>query len=460
MRLIKKLILLFFIGFSFRLFLELLFPYSAIGFDQMGYYVPMLYTKANPLDYFSVGFIYYLIASGINSILNNPLLTIKLLDSIVSGIFILSLFAFSEYGVQNRYSFYISIFAFFSFQSLILDWSLQRNILAFSIFLFTFVFRDADRKNILCIILLLIVSGFTDPAIIPLEFFWFLYLTLRNRKYLPAPLTLIALTFILIISATFTPEITGARGNELINFTLSFFFSGNLIYDMIVYTSLSILLFAPFVIFIPLLRNYDYRKDMDLKIPIVGTFIFSSLAVFSFFSRYLIELSVISILFIKEPKRYIKIFSLFLVLILLISSSYIMMDNYYPSPYFYNGLTKSTNINEIVSTSFLQSTVPLNDSKIIVKLFSYVRGNDSLVISMLYMVSFAYEAGIKIDKVINTDENYTLFLNKCEYYYSLNYTIYTVWWYRNGWYGIESLPSSFVPVKIIGNYALFVYEKN
>ncbi|MGC8566024.1 MAG: hypothetical protein ACP5LV_06425, partial [Thermoplasmata archaeon] len=124
MKSLEKIIILFFIGFIFRFTLELFFQYSAIGFDQMGYYVPMLYTNANPINYFSVGFLYYLIAFYMNLILRDPIWTIKLLDAITSGIFILSLYSFSEFGIKNKYSFFISIIAFFSFQSLILDWSL------------------------------------------------------------------------------------------------------------------------------------------------------------------------------------------------------------------------------------------------------------------------------------------------------------------------------------------------
>ncbi|MEM2722208.1 MAG: hypothetical protein QXF30_03445, partial [Thermoplasmata archaeon] len=168
MKFLHKIIILFFIGFIFRFILELLFPYSAIGFDQMGYYVPMLYTNANPVDYFSVGFIYYLISFSLNLLLNNPVWTIKFLDSILSGIFIISLFIFAEFGIKNKYSFYISILAFFSFQSLMLDWSLQRNLFAFSIFLLTFMFNLENKKKIGIVSLLLIISGMTDPAIIPL----------------------------------------------------------------------------------------------------------------------------------------------------------------------------------------------------------------------------------------------------------------------------------------------------
>ena len=458
MKFLHKIIILFFIGFIFRFILELLFPYSAIGFDQMGYYVPMLYTNANPVDYFSVGFIYYLISFSLNLLLNNPVWTIKFLDSILSGIFIISLFIFAEFGIKNKYSFYISILAFFSFQSLMLDWSLQRNLFAFSIFLLTFMFNLENKKKIGIVSLLLIISGMTDPAIIPLEFFWFFYKSFKNKKYVIIPIILVILTIILIISATFTTTVTGVNTNNLHEFIFSFFFPANYLYNVLLYISLLFILFIPYLPFIPLLKKYDYRDDLNLKIPILGTFIVSSITIFTFFPRYLIEMASISILFIKDPKKYKLIFSIFLVILLLFSSSYIAMTNYNPSPYFYNPIIKSIGLNEIVSTSYLQSTVPLNDSEKIVKLFTFVGSNNSIVVSMLYMVSYAYEAGINPSIVINTNENYTLFLKDCYYYSSIGLKVYTVWWNNNGWYGIEKLPKNFIELKSIGNYSLFIYE--
>ncbi|MEM0124531.1 MAG: hypothetical protein QXF41_03250 [Candidatus Micrarchaeaceae archaeon] len=210
----------------------------------------------------------------------------------------------------------------------------------------------------------------------------------------------------------------------------------------------------PFLFFV-VYANKDTIKQKILN-PLTLSFIASSI-VFSLLPRYMMELSVVSILFIKDLKRAKLPLILFVITVMVISASFIAMSNDNASPYFYNYLTSSSNETMLMSTSFMQSTVPLSDAKNIVTLFKTVPEN-GMVVTMLYMVSFAYESGIPVNHVINAGENYTLFINNCNFYTLHGYIVYTVWWSTNGWYGIKSLPSNFVAVKSIGAYSLYQFS--
>ena len=110
--------ILFGIGLGFRLFLESLFPYSAIGFDPMGQYILELYSHPDLIHIVSSGIIYYLVSLGINDVTHDPLLTIKILDSLISGLFIAALYYFTSKTIGDKCTLPLALIAFFSYQFL------------------------------------------------------------------------------------------------------------------------------------------------------------------------------------------------------------------------------------------------------------------------------------------------------------------------------------------------------
>ena len=107
--------ILFGIGLGFRLFLESLVPYSAIGFDPRGLYILELYSHPPLIHIVSSGIIYYLVSLGINDVTLDPLLTIKLLDSLVSGLFVAALYYFTSKTIGDKYVLPLALIAFFNY---------------------------------------------------------------------------------------------------------------------------------------------------------------------------------------------------------------------------------------------------------------------------------------------------------------------------------------------------------
>ena len=123
------------IGLGFRLFLESLFPYSAIGFDPMGQHILELSSHPDLIHIVSSWIIYYLISLGINDVTHDPLLMIKFLDLLVSGLFVAALYYFTSKTIGDKYVLPLTLIAFFSFQLLAFSCEFEKDMITFSIFL-------------------------------------------------------------------------------------------------------------------------------------------------------------------------------------------------------------------------------------------------------------------------------------------------------------------------------------
>ena len=443
----KGAVLSFAIGFLFRFSLEALFPASPIGFDPMGYYVPMLYAGFNPVNFLPYGPIYYVIAASMNNLIANPILTIKILDSVLSGFFFFALFIFLDSRTGTKYALLFAGLSFFSYQSLMLTWGLERNLLAFSLFILSTTFEANDARKIVSLITLMTLAAFTDPAIVPVGFVYFALLSRKNLMNIVIPVYYTALSIFFILLA-------GGGIENFFGIFTSFFYPSS----AFAYLALVIFLLFPFILITGEFRKFIGGLKRDGKLSaLIASFIISSFLVLSFFPRYLAELSSILIISLRGSGLSRQRIMAIVGVILVVSASYVVLGNEDPSPFTNNPITVNSGEIYLYSNSFLQSTVPLDEAGSIVKLFEGVNRTNSVVVSMLYMVGFAYEAGIPPGMVINAGENYSLFISECSQYSKEGLTVYAVWWIDNGWYGIKNLPAPFMVLKQEGQFALFEY---
>ena len=134
------LVLSFLIPFSFRLALELYsFPFT-IGFDTMAYYLPFLtgYTKWSPLQLYATPPLYYMIIYSLNSIIVNPIMTLKIVAIVLQGFLGLSLYLWATtFFKDGLESMLFSITASFYFTVLRISWDLHRNVLGLGLMMIT-----------------------------------------------------------------------------------------------------------------------------------------------------------------------------------------------------------------------------------------------------------------------------------------------------------------------------------
>ena len=458
-------VLPFIIGFTFRFILEMLYPYSPIGFDPMGYYVEYLYQRINPATFYYAGFLYYYFSYYLNSVINNPIFTIKLLDSINSGFYLLALTAFiNSFFWKNKYkqnyintfskSLLYSSFALFTFPGLYLSWGLQRNLLAFSFFLlFLVVNNEQIRYKPFLQMLLIVLSGMSDPAILPLEFF-VIMLKIPPKWRVTYAASIIVLTISMILDLYIFYE----RNQSPLMIFLGFFISTPLkgFYINVISNLVSIIImiipYIPFLIYASFKRAY---KNFDMKMFI--SFLISIFAFLnSFANRYAAEgIAMLNRRTVDNGYKYVSIITV--ILIIIVSFNFLFYTNTNPSPYFYNELTIKTGEINIIPVTFMQSTVPLGESKIFYELFKKINDTKYYVVALLYDVGFAYEAGLNPSRIFDAGENISLLYSESNILTKEGYHVYTVWWDNGNWYGLNAPLANFQPVVTMENISLLNY---
>ena len=451
------------IGLGFQLFLESLFPYSAIGFDPMGQYILELYSHPPLIHIVSSGIIYYLVSLGINDVVHDPLLTIKLLDSLISGLFIAALYYFTSKTIGDNFALPLALIAFFSYQFFAFSWGFEKEIIAFSIFLVIATIRNFNLRNFLITLPMIIISGLADPTIIPLEFIWFLLLAIKQHRFIFYDIFLFIVGGIQI----YLFGVYGISGEAFaLNIIASLYTPSNLF----AIGFLAIIMLLPFVILLPDLVEWMKDKEKMMENPmflLLMSLLFATLVAGYFAARYIMFASVF--LFLLVPLKDVKKRGRSAVLVtitILVAASFLIMPVSDPSPVFGSHLNMESGEIDIVPGSFQQSTVPIEDAPTLVHLYSYINqhysGNSSRikVVTLLYTAAFAYESGIRARNIIDFYTNYGEMINTSANLVGEGYAVYAVWWVSGGWYGINSLSPGFKLIRAENGFGLYEFNSS
>ena len=454
-------VIIFGIGLGFRLFLESLFSYSAIGFDPMGQYILELYVHPDIIHIVSSGIVYYLISLGINYLTRDPLLTIKLLDSLISGFFMAALFYFASKTIGEKYALPLTLIAFFSYQFFAFSWGFEKEMIAFSIFLIIATIQNFNSKNFLITVPLIIISGLADPTIIPLEFIWFIILAIRQHRFIFYDV------FLLLVGGLqiYLFGIYGISGKAFaLKIATSLYTPANLF----AIGFLALILLLPFAILLPDLVEWMRTERKPIKNPsfmlLVSLFI-STLIAGYFAARYIMFASVFLLLLIplKDQNKRGRS-AVVATIVVLIAASFLIMPVSNPSPVFGSHANIESGEIDIVPGSFQQSTIPIGDAPTLVHLYSYIdhnyTGNQSRerVVTLLYTAAFAYESGIDSHSIMDFYTNYGGMVNTSADLTREGYAVYAVWWINGGWYGINSLSPGFKLIKAENGFGLYEFN--
>jgi hypothetical protein len=146
--------------------------------------------------------------------------------------------------------------------------------------------------------------------------------------------------------------------------------------------------------------------------------------------------------------------SILLLVLVLLSSSFIALSAEHPLSYF-------SSYPDYVPTSMLQNTLPLSDCQNAVKALQWAKSNMSDSSVLLTSEAFYGFASLTLNPnqyVFYGYSNVTQFAEKFAVS-SPNYNIYMIWWVNGtGWYGQTSVPSIFHQLHQNGNIAIYSYQ--
>jgi hypothetical protein len=466
--------LAFSVPMAIRTIPEILMAPFLVGFDTLGFYVPILFALEKKPDlwlYIALAPLYYMILTQTKAV-GIPLnLTLKILPPILHGFlgFSIYLYATRRLNWSPKKSLLTTFLATLYFMALRISWDLQRTQLALA-FLFIFLaFYPREESKIkeklisifsmslvvmtnhfVAVIMFLIVTALVLQALIKKK-------NSEARKIIIISL-LPAILFLLVLYAFLvkSPYVISLL------FPLGWTHLFNSDYLGTILTIISLFIYC-YILLLPLsIIGAKLAKNIEINTWIISSLALAFLPTFSYSIQYrwitilTYPLSFYVVEAISNQRsnpRHLKKINILNILMIILSIGFLVMPSEIPFPYF-----AISQFNIFVPSTMLQNTIPQRDCQDTINALNWLgpkMDSQSCLIThqafygwaLLYLknssqiISYGYN---DIEKAVeNTSQQYK--------------KTYLIWWIEGqGWYQ-QNIPYSFEEVYRSNRIA--VYEK-
>jgi len=460
-----------------------------IGFDTIFSYVPWI-MNGYPLNLDLMNMLkgtrlFPLLALAMNFLINDPILTVKVLGSILYAILGLCIYLFARMVLtwHPRKSLFLVLISSIYFVSLRISWEMYRQMLGTIFLLLTLTARHASKPK--AIPLTIVFSIFTVlsheiAAVILLAILFMEGVRCILRRDLERlPLTLYSFLPVSIIFAymLYDPRtrfiklpLESLEGDW---FMLARFITGFLIYC---YAFL-----LPIAAYGALkLRNgfVHYWAASTLAIGLLWPLLYPQASPPLWFRWIIFMVYPMSIYFTegahrvlasnKDAPKPVKISAIILITFIILSAGYYLVAPPEKAfPYFsdYNPY------KAYIESSMLQSTIPISDIDDVMASLDWIAENSGggcvLILHEAFYPWSLLRDGVKCRVVLVRERNLSkpireTFADKLteisEKFADNGKTVYTIWWVEGkGWYNVPSLPKSFKRLASYGDIAVYTY---
>jgi len=479
-------ILAFLIPFAVRLLPEIIaWPYP-IGFDTVYAYVPWIKSgypiNLGPLEFFRGARLFPLLALMLDRyVLNNPVITIKLLGPLLYAFLGLSLYLFSKNVLKwgPRKSLLLVGICSIYFISLRISWEMYRQMLG-TIFLFsalTCYWSSKRRLGFILTPVFSLLAAFSHEIVAVALLIILLVETiigsLTRSEKLPAVAFSLILLFAFLGFILFDPAAKVLR-IPFESFSEDRALLAGHIFGFIAYSYCPL---APFALYgLVKLRNrlvYCWLASMLLLstwpviCPEVAPPLWFRWAIFMVYPVSILFIEGVHRIFSHSPPKVIKvILTLYLSFIVFTGVWYLVADPEHAFMYYsdYNPY------KAYVQSSMLQSTIPIEDIEPSTQAIKWLSENaNGLVIFHEAFYPWAIICDCLPEKYIVIRERNLSKPKRPSFADALNEIIekakndksqiYTVWWASSkGWYNVLQLPANFKLEKSFGNIGIYKAE--
>lgn len=464
-------------------------PYP-LGFDTLIYANIILkktYLKMSLFKLFKSTSLFYLLSTWLNTILNDPILLVKILGPILLGFLSLSLYTYSRKVLRWSpwKSLIASILVGTYFVSLRISWEMYRQMLGFT---FLLLEMTALRiKNTKQRIITMGILGFLTVwahELAAVIFFTIMAIHLITKTSIREKelIILSALPGALLFlyqrynPATGTIQIPVEKFISTSSTSALIFITGFLIYMYLPLLPLAIPGFKS-------LRNIDIWSWVAICLifsywPLIN----SNNSVVLWFRWAILLVYPIILYSIEGLEKLWKIgrkiignIKLGGILALSILSVNLTMSSYYltsPPEHTIKYFGEWNNYKQFIQTSMLQNSVSISDTPNVIEAMKYLDkiANSNTVIVLHEAMDNWAQLIIHKGKIIRIKEanlssqkrnNISSRLVKIAEEYAVNGDkVYTVWWINEeGWYNMPKLPQQFKKIKNFGNIAVYQYQQ-
>lgn len=480
----KFLLLAFATPLAVRAVPEILMGSYLIGFDPLGYYIPVvlrwLTEGVDFWHYIAVAPLFYSTLMQTTS-LGIPLaLTLKIMPPLLHGFLALTIYFYASRALKwsPKKSLFTSLLATLYFVALRTSWDLLRNQLALA-FLFitlTMLQKEGDKwkrymiasltmvlvvltNQLVAVIMLAIATAIAVHTLLKKE-----KKETRNLVLVSTPATLL---FLLVLYANYRvsadfPATLSFPGRETEGWLSLFGFSS---YWTMATTMLGFLLYC-YLPLLPLtikgaklLKNFQIRSwtlfsliAIPLPIIFARTWYRWVLMLTYPLAFYVVE----ALANMKPNPRRLRVSMALIAVLTMLTVGFMVLPSESPFPYY-----AIPQFQIYVPSSMLQNTVPLSDCQHVVNSLSWLENNMNENSVLLTHTAFHGWAllTLKADQVM--PYGYGNPEKAAENASQQGYDpVYLIWWTEGqGWHGQPTAPASFKQVYRSGNIAIYLYEK-
>jgi len=421
----KSLIWLSFIlPLIYRIGLEIYsLPYT-IGYDPMTSYIPFL-MQSNPLSSLPSFPFYYLIAYGLNIIINNPVITVKLIAILLSGFLGLALYLWSMTFLQSKkMSFLFSLSTFFYFSTLTLTWGLHRNVLGLIFMLLALTCLKSRRfKNLTPLFSFL--TAFSHQLESPLLFSMMVPRIVKRDFHAVISSIIACLTFLVQVILSF---------NSFQNYVNSYVIpNNNGVYpEGLMGLEFLLYLIAPLLPFLLVIILKRRRLNINIEQIIWLLITFLSIPIFNQGFRIALLFPIPLILLIFMNSSFKKLIAPLIIVITVLAIGFSSFPASNPFPYFEKPIMFNYQFNHVIPSSMLQNTFPISEEQNLTLLMQasknvLEKGNKSVLLINDPLVGYAYLANIPMNSVIVYGEPWDNASKVVDHLLSDGYSVYVIW---------------------------------
>jgi len=474
--------LAFAIPLTVRAVVEILMGSYLVGFDTVGYYVPVVMEwLANGVDFWhciASAPLFYLILAQITS-LGIPLtLTLKVVPPLLNGLLALSIYLYASNALNwsPRKSLFTALLATLYFAALRISWDMLRNQLALT-FLFitlTLLREEGKWKRLmlasLTMSLVVLTNQLVAVVMLSIAFAMTLRSLLRKERSklrsLILAFTPATLLFFLVLYANFKvsadfPTILSFPESEMEGWLSIFGFSS---YWEMAATMLSFLLYC-YLPLLPLaLKGAKLLKNFQIRTWTLFSLLATPLPIIFAWTwyRWILMLTYPISFYVAEALSNIRSNSrrvttsiIFGAVLAVLSVGFMVMPSENPFPYY-----AIPNFQIYIPSSMLQNTVPLSDCQHVVEALNWLKNNmDEHSILLTHTAFYGWALlTIKPEQVMPYGYGNPKIAaeNASKQGYG---QIYLIWWTEGrGWHGQPNVPAPFKEVYRSGEIAIYLYQ--
>ncbi len=473
--------LAFIIPLLVRVVPEVLMGPFVTGFDTIAYYAPntLNWLRTGPdLNFLAAAPFFYIILMGLTLAGIPIVISLKILSPLLLALLGLVIYCYANRTLSwsPRKSVLATLFATLYFVSLRVSWDMLRSELAL-IFLFValiFLGKNMNsRRNWLMLSLVMFLVVFTHQLVAVLLFALIIFSVFKfclNKNIVGARNVIIsalpALCFFAIIVTAYSlvSDLSVLSGFSGQNVSDNLHLLGFSSYSDFIFNNLAFLAFC-YVPLVPLvvlsIRRFKKYGSLSAWIFFVSILImFSSINPYAFFGvlpyRWVILLTFPLAFFAADAFGKLKLIWPKIgiaMMVATLSIGFIALPANDAFSYF-------TLFPQYVPTSLIQNTVPLSDCHDTVTTLQWIRNNLDNDSYLLVNDAFYGWASLTFDRSQLVTYGYA---NPADYVQLLvengsNSQFYLIWWNNGkGWYGVPTVPPSFVQVFKSGQISAYQY---